>query len=88
MTRQPPVARRTISSALQKKGWLTTTSVDGYVLVRPRGGPLGDGFGAEVKAEVEALGYAPTVSRFTRGGVTWIRVTTPETIAQDDRGRH
>ena len=90
MSGRPPLDRRKISRALQeRRGWLTKTAVDGYVLVRPRSGPRESGFAAEVRAEVEAMGYIPSVSRFTdSAGTTWVRVKTPETVAQDDGGRH
>ena len=82
--------RRKISKALQeRRGWEATSSVDGYVFVRPAGGgDLPDGFGAEVRAAVEALGYSPTVNQQRRGGQLWIRISTSEALAQAPRGEH
>lgn len=83
--------RRTISKALQDgKGWLAKTAVDGYVLVRPPRAPdLPEGFAAEVREAVTALGYQPEVSVFRdKDGVRWVRIKTPETSAQSGRGAH
>lgn len=81
--------RRKISKALQqRRGWETTSSIDGYVFVRPVNHDPPDGFGAEVRAEVEALGYKPTVNPQHRGGKRWIRVSTQEALAQAPRGEH
>jgi hypothetical protein len=79
MASKPRLVRRTISKALQdRRNWLTRTGVDGYVLVRPHSGPPGPSFAAEVRAEVESMGYAPIVSRYTDpSGTAWIRVKLP-----------
>jgi hypothetical protein len=109
-TRAPPrsthmvlerLHRRWISTQLQKRrGWLCTSSVEGYVFVRPRTGDLPEGFGAEVRAEVRALpapgrpsdsgplGYEPTTAEVYRDSKRWIRVSTEETLAQAPRGGH
>ena len=46
-------------------------------------------FGELVSREVILLGYSPTVE-VVRGrlGGSWVRVSTPETLAQQGRGAH
>lgn len=86
-----PVHRRTISGALQRTyGWTVRTNVDGYVEVTPpRDRMTDESFASEVKAAVVALGYQPTVGWYRdKQGVRLVRLRTPETIAQVDRGRH
>lgn len=83
--------RRKISSALQRlKGWTVRTNVDGYVEVTPPRDRRGDNsFAGEVSAAVSALGYTPTVAWYSdKHGGRIVRLRTPETIAQNDRGRH
>lgn len=86
-----PLHRRKISSALQRLyGWTVRTNVDGYVEVTPPRDRRGDeSFAGDVRAAVVALGYTPTVawSRDKLGGRI-VKLRTPETIAQIDRGRH
>ncbi len=88
--KKEPIHRRKISSALQAAhGWSVRTNVDGYVEVTPPRGVGDDAFAAQVRAAVTALGYEPQVSWFRRpDGTHCVRVRTPETIAQIDRGRH
>lgn len=88
--KKEPVHRRKIGSALQAThGWSVRTNVDGYVEVTPPRGARDDAFAAQVRAAVTALGYEPQVSWFRRpDGTHCVRVRTPETIAQIDRGRH
>ena len=88
--KQEPLVRRQISSALQeRRGWECTTSEDGYVFVRPPGGgDLPKGFHVEVRTEVEALGFKPKVFVQFRNSKRWVRVSTPETLAQAPRGEH
>lgn len=86
-----PLHRRRISSALQKTHrWVVKTRVDGYVEVRAPAGSAGTSdFASTVRSAVEALGYAPTVGWFTApDGSRWVRVRTPETVAQQGRGAH
>ncbi|MBC7790422.1 MAG: hypothetical protein H7Z74_10785 [Anaerolineae bacterium] len=86
-----PLHRRKISSALQKTHrWVVKTRVDGYVEVKAPAGSVGSSdFASDVRAAVEALGYSPTVAWFTAtDGSRWVRVRTPETVAQQGRGAH
>ncbi len=83
--------RRTIRSALKTQhGWDVESHTDGTVDVRATSissatGTLVD----EVQRAVENLGYSPTVKSIRgKDGARWIRVTTPETLAQEGRGRH
>ena len=83
--------RRLISAELQKRrGWRCTSSEDGYVFVRPATGELPEGLGAEVRAEIKAINenYTPRTNIQFRQGERWIRVCTPETLAQAGRGEH
>lgn len=81
------LARRIISSALQKAGWLVTTEVSGNVVIRIPAGRLAEAHAVaeELKEQVTALGYAPAVAR---RGQAHLILTTPETLAQSGRGAH
>lgn len=49
----------------------------------------GDSLASQVRAAVSALGYTPTVAwTRDRHGGRIVKLRTPETIAQMDRGRH
>lgn len=80
--------RRTISDTLKRqRGWEIVSRVDGYVDFRcPRSTNL-ELFASEVRQAVTGLGYEPTV-RIARdsAGREFVRVYTPETVAQAGRG--
>ena len=82
--------RNKIRKALQHKGWEAKARVIGDVLVRPPGSAsIPDGFGAQVREAVAALGYEADISGYrTPDGIQWIRVKTPETSSQSGRGGH
>ena len=80
--------RRSIRAALMaNRGWSVESRVDGWIDVQVPGAATSvDAFAPEVRAAVEALGYAATV--VIGAGRRVIRVRTPETLRQAGRGAH
>lgn len=82
--------RRTIRSALkQRLGVGVVSHIDGTIdaMVPPMSDPTA--FLARVVDEVTRLGYTATAAVVPRPtGGWWVRISTPETLAQQGRGAH
>jgi hypothetical protein len=84
-----PLVRRTIRARLMKDyRWNVDSHVNGTIDIEIPTRATETAFCEEVKRAVRAIGFEPSARIVPGSNSRWVRVTTPETLAQKGRGGH